>query len=337
VFVNQMQAGGVNPIFSQQKFTVGADPVNAQAVDLNADGSPDLIAVNGQDKNVSVLLNTTAPSGIPLNQHGLSGSWIKLATPGQGLELEIYPNLGGLGQGVAFGGWFTYDTASGAPRWYSLQGGFSASSPVAQLGIYAGYGGNFAAGPAVPATQVGTATLRFTDCSTGVLAYQFDDGRSGTMSLTRLTSNLTCTPTGDSGNAPAGSLLSGSWFDDNASGQGLVFDVNPAQNVFFAGWYTYAPNGAATGGAASERWYVIQAAYTAGAASIQNAPIFAASGGVFDGAAVPAVTQVGSANITFTSCGAATVDYAFTAGDNNGLSGTLHLIRTGPTPAGCSL
>ena len=339
VLINTTAAGAGTPSFAAQRtFSTGLEPVFAAAADLNGDGLPDLVVANNLDDTVSVLLNTTTPVGINLDQHGITGSWLNVATGGQGLEIELYPDLGTPGQGLLFGGWFAYDvTAAGGQRWYALEGAVDNINPTAQLGIYAGYGGNFAAPPAIPATQVGTATLRFVDCTTGVLTYSFDDGRKGIIPLTRLTANISCAAAGDNGAAASDYLLSGSWFDPSAAGQGLVFDVNPAQQVFFAAWYTYAPNGQQTGGPASERWYVIQAAFAPGATSLANAPIYTDSGGVFNALPAPTPAQVGTASIAFQNCGAATLSYTFTAGANSGLSGMLNLIRTGPAPAGCSL
>jgi hypothetical protein len=48
-----------------------------------------------------------------MNQHGFTGSWYKPATGGQGLELEVYPDLPSIGHGVVFAGWFTYDATAG--------------------------------------------------------------------------------------------------------------------------------------------------------------------------------------------------------------------------------
>lgn len=339
LFANTTAAGtAVATFVAQQTFATGADPVSVLAADVNGNGTADLIVANSQDATLSLLLNTTAFTGINLDQHGLTGSWFNPATGGQGLEIEVFPDLGGAGHGVLFGGWFTFDvTAAGGQRWYSLQGDINNTNPTAQLGIYAGYGGNFAAPPTVAPTHVGTATLRFPDCQSAVLTYKFDDGRSGTIPLLRLTANVTCGTSGDNGAAASSYLLSGSWFDPATSGQGLVFDVNPLQNVFFAGWYTYAPNGEQTGGPASERWYVIQAPIATGATSIANAPVYTASGGVFNESIAPTATQVGTANVTFASCNSATLTYTFTSGDNSGKSGTVNLVRPGPAPAGCSL
>jgi hypothetical protein len=339
VLVNTTASGATTPTFAaQQTFAAGTDPVSVAAVDVNGDGKTDLVVANNKTTTVSVLVNTATFAGINLDQHGVTGSWFNPVTGGQGLEIELYPDLNGAGSGLLFGGWFTYDIAAGGgQRWYALSGTVNTSSPTTQLGIYAGYGGNFAAAPVVPPTQVGTATLTFTSCGNATLTYVFYDGRSGTVPLSRLTANITCGTNGDNGAAPSNYLLSGSWSEASLGGQGLVFDVNPAQNNFFAAWYTYAPNGQQTGGAASERWYTVQAGFAPGDKSIANAAIYASTGGIFNNATAPTAAPVGTATITFQSCTAATLAYAFTAGTNAGLSGTLNLTRTGPTPAGCTL
>lgn len=339
VLIDTTAVGGLVPSFATaQTFTVGNDPVEAIATDVNGDGRPDIVVANDTDNTISVLLNSTSFAAINPNQHGITGSWYNPATSGQGLEIELYPDIGGTGHGFLFAGWFTYDNvATGGQRWYALEGSVTSTSSVATLGIFAGYGGNFAAPPVVAPTQVGTATLTFSDCTHALLTYTFYDGRSGTTALTRLTANITCGTNGDNGNAPSNYVLSGSWSQAETSGQGFVFDVNPAQSNFFAAWYTYAPNGAQTGGPASERWYTIQAGLAPGVSSITGAAIYATAGGIFDNSATPITAPVGTADITFVSCTAATLKYSFTAGVNSGLSGTLNLTRTGPTPAGCSL
>ena len=339
VLINTTASNATTASFAtQQQFATGLDPVGVAVGDVNGDGKPDLLVTNNNAATLSVLVNTTAYAGVNANQHGITGSWFNPATGGQGLEIELYPDLVAPGSGLLFGGWFTYDVAAaGGQRWYALSGTVANNGSIALLGIYAGYGGNFAAAPSVPATQVGTATLTFSTCDSGTLSYVFFDGRVGTIPLSRLTANITCGVAGDNGSAASNYLLSGSWSQASIGGQGLVFDVNPTQQNFFAAWYTYAPNGQQTGGAASERWYTIQAGFAPGAKTITNAAIYATAGGAFNTAAAPTTAPVGTANITFTSCNAATLTYAFTAGANAGSSGTLELTRTGPTPAGCTL
>jgi hypothetical protein len=209
------------------------------------------------------------------------------------------------------------------------------------LTIYAGTGGNFNAGPSVPATAVGQATLQFTDCSHGILRYTFSDGsnRSGFIPLDRLTGGATCTPSGDSGPATGGNQFSGSWYNPDTSGQGLVLDVDPTKTpgpILFGGWFTYAPNGQQIGGGASQSWFTIQST-GAPAGNTFTAAIISGSGGAFmDPTSTVKTTTVGSATVTFTSCTTMSLTYNFTDGINKGLSGTMgNLVRLGSPPAGC--
>ncbi len=61
VLLNTTEPGAATPSFAPQRtFAVGQEPAHVEAVDLNGDGRPDLVAFNGSE-NLSVLLNTTAP------------------------------------------------------------------------------------------------------------------------------------------------------------------------------------------------------------------------------------------------------------------------------------
>jgi hypothetical protein len=205
--------------------------------------------------------------------------------------------------------------------------------------IFQNVGGNFAAGPITQGAQVGTGTLTFADCSNATLSYAFSDGsgRNGSIALTRLTPNVTCTV----GTAPATNAdfaLSGNWFDPSTSGQGFVLDVNPASPAVFLTWYTYAPAGQMLG-AAGQRWFVgLLKPYTVGSHAV-TLPLFETTGGVFDQATIPAPTsaQVGTATVTFASCSSAQVSFNFTSGSSAGRSGAISLVRVGPIPPGCAL
>ena len=217
-----------------------------------------------------------------LNQHGLTGSWYEAATGGQGVEVEVFANPSS-GMGSAFVSWFTYDKVSGGTerqRWYTAQGPVATGQPTAALTVYQNTGGNFNAPPATTAQAVGTATLSFNTCTSGQLAYTFTDGtgRTGTISLTRLTQNVTCSTT-SSYPTNADFALSGNWFGGAAtSGQGFTVEVNPSSSALFAAWYTYMPNGTAAG-AAGQRWYTAQAAFTPGLRSMP-VMIYETTGGV---------------------------------------------------------
>ncbi len=297
----------------------------------------------------SAASNSVTPAAVPgvlnLNQHGLTGPWYDPSTSGQGLLIETYPDFNGVSGQVYFAaGWYTYDvTAAGGQRWYTLQSqapiaGSAASVP---MNIYATTGGNFNAPPTTKAVQVGTAVLNFADCMHGALQYAFTDGsgRSGTIPLSRVDSNVTCSGSGDKG-SPGHYLLSGAWSDSThaTSGQGLLIGVNPQLNLFFAAWYTYAPNGSATGGGASQRWYTFQdMAFAPGAVSKTGIAIYEPTGGVFNSGKNGTGPQVGTATIIFQSCAAATLSYSFTGGSNAGKSGSVALGRVVGAPAGCSL
>ncbi len=292
---------------------------------------------------VSPWYRDCVSSFVNLDQFGLTGTWFNPPTSGQGLNLEVLPDLLGAGQGFLFGGWFTYDSGTQpyGQRWYILQGAVSSSNASATVDIVApAAAGNFDALPTVSGKAVGKATIAFSDCDHGTLDYTFFQGRSGAMPLSRLTPNTSCTLQGDSGAAATNSLLSGNWYDPATSGQGLVFDIVPSVNVLFAGWFTYARNGiqSESAGTGSERWYTLQTnTFVAGSTSVANVPIIETTGGSFNVPVVPTSVQVGTADIAFQSCTQMTLHYVFTSGDNQGLSRTINLFRLGPAPAGCSL
>ena len=299
----------------------------------------------------SATIPKTTPVTISgnLDQHGWTGTWYNPATSGQGIVFEIYPDIVSVGTGLIGGGWFTFDTSSGGEdkkRWYTLTGPVSSSSTTTTLDIISPTGGNFNTAPIINSgngqTWVGHATLSFSDCTNGSLSYSFTDGsgRVGNIPLKRLDSNVNCDPTNGAGNgtAPGKFLLSGAWYTPSTSGQGVLFDINPIQNVTVAAWYTFAPNGQSIGGGASQRWYTMQIpSANVGAAPLNNIGIYSAQGGVFDVPGGVTTPQVGTASIAFNSCNAMVLNYSFTAGTNAGQSGTINLQRVGPTPAGCSL
>jgi len=281
-----------------------------------------------------------AVSSINIDQFALTGSWFQPSTGGQGLVIEVYPDNAGAGAGTLAAGWYTYDdSASGQQRWYALQGNGAANGGSYPLLIANGLGGNFNAPPVVGANVVGSATLLFASCTDALLTYDFSDGsgRRGSIPLIRIDANVACTAQGAT---PAASdfLLSGAWFSPATGGQGFYFDINPLQNLLFAGWYTYLPNGAQAGGAASERWFTLQtAAFVPGTKSLDNIGIYSTSGGAFNVGGGVSTQQVGTAKVTYTSCSAMTLSYTFTAGANQGLSGTIDMQPVGPVPEGCSL
>ena len=276
---------------------------------------------------------------VNLDQFGVGGSWYDPDHAGQGIVLSSMPYVDAQGHGVLFGGWFTFTPqASGEPaqpHWFSIQGNVG-TDPQATLDLYETTGGNFNEAPMPTTQRVGSALFYLSDCSRGVVQYHFDDGRvpDGSYYISRLTQSETCTLTGATPPPAHNSLLSGAWYDPAHPGQGFMIDLAPSQRMLFGAWYTFAPD--ATGGDAqtSQRWYSLQAAYASpDATSFDDVVIYESPPGVFNGAVDDPVFEVGTARLEFEGCNALTVEYTFEDPDTR--AGTLHLVRLGPTPAGC--
>jgi hypothetical protein len=335
------RTGGTLNYAGVDTITLPALPADGvTAVDRN--GNPVAATPTNFAGATGMLATPTPPAATTpdLDQHGLTGSWFEPATSGQGFEVEFYPNLVAAGTALVQGAWFTFDTApaGGADRqrWYTFNGNGQSGQPSVPITIYQNVGGNFNAPPVTAPVAVGTGTLSFTACDSGTLAYAFSDGsgRSGTIPLSRITPNVTCT-TGTAATTNADFALSGNWFDPATSGQGFVFEVNPISPVVFFAWYTYSPSGQ-TAGAAGQRWFTGQGAFTSGSRMIALT-LFETTGGVFDQPTPAAQTSVavGSAMVSFTSCSTAQLQFSFTGGSNAGHAGTISLARVGPVPPGC--
>jgi hypothetical protein len=272
----------------------------------------------------------TAPE---INQHGLTGAWYNPMTSGQGLQVEVYQDLFSPGQGYLQAGWFTFDTA-GAQRWYTLSGSVSTGQSSAPLTIYQNIGGNFYAPPVTAAQTVGSANISFSRCDQGMLNYNFNDGRVGSIPLSRLTQNVTCVPTGNAEPVNLDFGLSGNWYNPATAGQGVIVEINNASPVAFFALYTYAVNGASLG-AAGQRWLTAQAAYTAGARQVPLT-LYETTGGIFDHASpAPTTIPVGTAQLFFQTCSSAVLQYGITAGSFAGQSGTWQLTRVAAVPRYC--
>jgi Leucine-rich repeat (LRR) protein len=298
-----------------------------------------------------------AASYVDPDQFGLTGAWYDAADPGKGFLIDAMPDHVGPGVGTYFGGWFNYlcgltscpdgtpGNAEGQQQWFSFQDDVTSTNPYPRLTVYESRGGNFDAPPTVGATPIGFFTLAFDDCSRGMLRYHLPDSLypDRTVRLTRLTPNTRCTPNAAPPDVPASNtLLSGAWYDPTTAGQGLVFDINAESGVLFAAWYTYAINGSRVPPIAGQRWYTLQARIDGGSRTFDNVTIYDTTGGLFDGPWPPngggevTTTPVGHANLRFDSCSTLTLDYTFTAGEIALASGTLHLARLSPVPAGCN-
>jgi len=319
----------------------GGDGDQARIYKVNpATGVGTSIGLTGQNFVGDLAFRPVAgpPTGLELNQHGLTGSWYEPVTSGQGVEVEIFPNAPG--NGAVQVSWFTYDGVVGGAerqRWYMLGGNVSPGTASAPLTIFQNVGGAFNAPPITTARAVGSGTLSFTACNQGQLDYAFSDGsgRSGSIPLTRLTQNMTCSTT-SARPVNADFAFSGNWYSPATSGQGITVEINPLSAVAFFAWYTYV-SGGTPADAAGQRWYTGQSAYTAGTRTLAMM-LYQTTGGQFDVPTTPPpnTMPVGSATLAFQSCSAATLSFTFTGGSSAGTSGTIALVRPGPMPPGCT-
>ena len=285
----------------------------------------------------ALVSSAGAQAAVNINQQGLTGAWANPATSGQGMVIEIFHDLVSVGNGYIFGTWYTFDTTPGGAdhgRWYTYQAGVTEGASQADVVIYQSTGGSFDALGGATTTPVGTGTIAFDSCTSGTFTYTFDDGRQGTIPLGRLMANAACA--GEIDPPPpiyADFGLSGTWADMSTTSQGMVIEVNPVSANVFLGWFTYVADGPRD--VSGQRWFTAQHPYTVGERSL-TLDIYQTTGGVFDQNAVTQTAPVGTANLTYTSCTSADFDYAFTAGDLEGRSGTLHLTRVAQAPADCA-
>ena len=150
-FDRTFTAAGVVPVFCGVHSVAGA-PINSAM-------------------NARITVVAAAPA-FTINQ-GIAGAWFNPATSGQGFLIDIAPV-----NRLMFVAWFTYQTSPptaafklGAPehRWLTIQGNYAGAS--APLGVFQTSGGIFNNGQTTTTTQVGTATLTFSSCTSGTVSY----------------------------------------------------------------------------------------------------------------------------------------------------------------------
>ena len=120
-------AGGTLNYAGVHQVTLPPLPTDgATAVDRNGTSVPATPRNFAGDTATVTLPPPTNATTPDLNQHGLTGSWFEAATSGQGIELEVFPNLVAPGTALIQGAWFTFDgaPAGGADRerWYTFSG-----------------------------------------------------------------------------------------------------------------------------------------------------------------------------------------------------------------------
>ena len=259
----------------------------------------------------------------PTINAGHMGGWYNPHTPGQGVLADIDES-----NDFLFGAWFTYTLETSdhpyEQHWYTAQGTYAGNK--AGLTLYESLGGRFDDPTLVSTDPVGTATLSFTDCASGMMQYRIDTlGVSGDFPLVRLLtgSETTCETRHEPQPQMAGINpgMNGGWYNDVTPGQGFLLDAFPdgeGGGFIFVAWFTYG-DVAASG----QRWLTAQGNFTGLTAEID---VYEATGGIFDAYLLPNNPRVGSMTVDFTDCDAATLSYEL----DEGVMSSMSLIRLLP-------
>lgn len=275
---------------------------------------------------------------------GFDGAWYAPYEPGQGFLFDEV-------NGVQILSWFTFapgaDNANDPSHlaWYTAQASCCAPGQTFySSGIYQSNPGTFGS-DTVPAQQVGTLRVYYTDCNDALLTYAFTPGPSGSIALKRLTPSTTGCGNGappQIASAPTNGFdtsQSGSWFDPQESGQGFDFVVLPGGGGFgglvYGAWFTFDPAGAAND-AGHLQWFTLQGDLSQASGGSVQMPILETLGGSFDGAPTANTNVVGQATLTFSACDHASLSYNFDHSPQAhafaGLSGVTNLVKIGGCP-----
>ena len=169
-----------NPWVFRHRF----DNVGTEFAHCSVHSQPGRPIANNMNIKINIIEGTPPPS-FAINQ-GISGAWFNPATSGQGILFDVEPNTS-----FIFGAIFTYETAAaaklGSPdhRWLTVQGNYTGNT--AELPIFLTSGGVFDQPVATTTAPIGTATVSFTSCTEGSIAYVLNDPPlSGTIPLQRV-------------------------------------------------------------------------------------------------------------------------------------------------------
>jgi hypothetical protein len=155
-------------------------------------------------------------------------------------------------------------------------------------------------------------------------------GACGLAALPAVAANLAQNGGMDTTEPPVGinqEGLSGSWYNPQASGQGMQFQFSPddsdsGEGTLFGAWYTYD---IVAGTENSQRWYSVQSALSPDAQSA-DVIIYRNTDGNFDADPVTSAQQVGTGTLTFATCDTGEFAYAL----DDGRMGTIPLRRLLP-------
>ena len=115
---------------------------------------------------------------------------------------------------------------------------------------------------------------------------------------------------------------SGTWFNPETSGQGLLIDVAPEDQFMFISWFTFTA--AASNNPDEQQWYTAQGNYSGSTAELI---LYETLGGQFDAPQEVSINPVGEVTLSFTDCVQGQMVYRI---DTDGRRGTIPLQRLIP-------
>ncbi len=123
----------------------------------------------------------------------------------------------------------------------------------------------------------------------------------------------------------------GAWHDPLVPGQGLMLSRLPNSRNIFAGWFTY--DRTINDNDSGQRWLTLQGALGNDATKMSLA-IYQTQGGAFLSAQPsPTTVQIGTAELSFSSCTTARLSYTFSS---EGMPRVINLERLTPAPSVCN-
>lgn len=267
---------------------------------------------------------------VPPELHQARGIWHADDTAGQGLFIDFEASTSNV-----FGGWFTFSVDGGhlasEQRWFTLLGTGTGTDTMGEISleIYRTSDGRFVEGIVQDSEAVGSAVLRVLSCERAVLTYQLTAERTlearGAIPLRRST-GAACTDDGVAG--------TGAWYRPDQSGQGLFFlpvAETDAGHQFAAAWFTFDPADASDD-PESHGWFTLLGEI--GDDGQGTLTIYRTIGAAFDRGYTDNSREVGTAEVTLTSCDA--MRFAFTFVDDVGAfsarEGVIDLTRIGGCP-----
>jgi hypothetical protein len=124
----------------------------------------------------------------------------------------------------------------------------------------------------------------------------------------------------------------GVWSNANTSGQGLLFDHDPALGLVYGGWFTFDSRGGHDSG--RQRWYTLVGSPTEDG-SPTTLTIYRNEAGWFAEGTTAAAVEVGSAVLRVLDCTSAVLNYRFTSDIESGVDSVIPLRRIAPPTRGC--